>query len=152
MTRFVPPSGAETDTPMHAESAAPHTLAGFAANHGIIISPAPDLRESNPNMDGSADMDHWRVTLRHGSRRYTLTFSKGRGHNGAPPSVSEVLECVQSDATYPDMSFEEWCRELGYDEDSRRAERTYNAVVKQTERARALIGDDLWTDFLDAQP
>jgi hypothetical protein len=129
-----------------------HTLAGFIAEHGIKIDPAPNRRDSNPNMDGGTTMDHWRVTLRHGARRYTLTFSKGSGHKGAPPTVDEVLECIQSDATYQDTPFEEWARELGFDDDSRKAERTYNAVIKQTERARALIGDDLWAAFLDAQP
>jgi len=126
-----------------------HTLAGFVAEHRITMTTA--RADSNPNMDGSQNMDHWHVTLKHAGRRMTLVFSKGHGHNGAEPTATEVLACIQGDATYGDMPFEEWARDLGYDIDSRKAERTHNAVVRQTERARKLIGDVLWTDFLDAR-
>jgi hypothetical protein len=127
-------------------------LAEFIAASRVSFAANPDRVRSNPNMSDSDSMDNWRVTLEHAGRTYTLVYSKGYGHKGAPPTVHEVLDCLRSEATYPDMPFEEWCRELGYDEDSRKAERAYQACVKQTEHTRRLIGDELWTDFLDAEP
>lgn len=54
--------------------------------------------DHNPAMDDSANMDHWRCTLTRAGRRMALTFSKGFGHQGKPPSLAEVLECCALDA------------------------------------------------------
>ena len=121
-------------------------LDAFAAEHGISMT--ADLRDSNPHVPESGTMDHWRVTLRHAGRTYTLTFSRGLGFNGAPPSVGEVLGCFAADSVYSDTTFEEWCADLGFDSDSRKAERTYKAVVDQTERARRLLGEHVWAALM----
>jgi hypothetical protein len=44
------------------------------------------------------------------------------------PSEYSILSCLTK---YDPGSFEDFCNEFGYDEDSRTAERTYNAVVKE---------------------
>jgi hypothetical protein len=46
------------------------------------------------------------------------------------PDVAAVLSCLVLDSSAKDMSFEEWCREYGYSDDSRSAERTYNYCVQ----------------------
>ena len=83
----------------------------------------------NPNMN-DASMDHWRCRLRNDGKSMTVYFSKGSGHNGAAPTLEEVLETLASDASGVDNArdFEDWCSEYGYDTDSRTAERTYNAT------------------------
>jgi hypothetical protein len=97
-------------------------------------------------MDDSEDMDHWRVTLRNpaNGKRMTLTFSKGIGHNGAEPTTAEVVECLASDASLIDNAptFADFCAELGYDEDSRKAERTYGQCKRQAESFRRLMGSE----------
>lgn len=57
-----------------------------------------------------------------------------------PPTVAEVLDCLASDASGADQSFEDWCSDLGYDTDSRSAERTYNAVRQEMYDLRKLLG------------
>ncbi len=94
--------------------------------------------DHNPNMD-DASMDHYKCTLRNDGRSMTVYFSKGSGHNGAPPTLDEVLECLASDCANLG-SFEDWCSEFGYDTDSRKAERTYHAIVKQEIALRRLLG------------
>jgi len=37
--------------------------------------------------------------------------------------------------------FEDWCAELGYDTDSRKAERTFRACQRIAERLRQFLGD-----------
>ena len=57
-----------------------------------------------------------------------------------------ALDCIVSDGTYSDYSFEEFCREFDYDDDSRKAERIYRAMQK-TSKAWKNIGissDDLY--------
>ena len=94
-------------------------------------------------------MDHWRVTLRYDRHSMTLVFSMGEGHHGKEPTVEDVLDCLFSDACTIDnaRSFEEWCSELGYDTDSRRAETIYKATGKSTEKLKHLLGDD----FIEVQ-
>lgn len=100
--------------------------------------------DHNPHMDDSQRMDHWRCNLRNADtgRRMALTFSKGMGHNSAEPTVSEVMECLCSDAHIADNSptCEDFCRELGYDTDSRKAEKSYRQLVRQNASFRRFLG------------
>lgn len=72
----------------------------------------------------------------------TIVFSMGRGHNGKEPDAASVLDCLASDASTLENAsgFEDWAVELGYDSDSRKAERTYRAIQQQTERLRQFLG------------
>lgn len=55
------------------------------------------------------------------------------------PSEYSVLSCLTK---YDPESFENFCSEYGYDEDSRTAERTYNAVVKEWQNVCMIWTDD----------
>lgn len=57
--------------------------------------------------------------------------------------LKNALECLLMDASSGDMSFYEFCREFGYNEDSKNAEKIHKACVKQKERA-AKIFDDIY--------
>ena len=108
-----------------------------AAADGTLTAERVDW---NPKMLMNRDMDHWRVTLRYGKSRMSLNFSMGFGLNGREPDVAGVLECLLSDSTACDQDFHEFCREFGYEEDSRTAERIYKACVRSGERLRAFLG------------
>lgn len=58
------------------------------------------------------------------------------------PDIASVLDCVASDcAGYANSRcFEDWASEYGYDVDSRKAERTYEAVREQYRQAESLLG------------
>lgn len=120
------------------------TLSEFISEHKLKIF--FERADSNPAMaaNGGRDMDHWKVKITSGRKQYTVTFSKGFGHNGRPPELSEVLDCLASDAATIEnaRTFEEWAGELGYDADSRSAEKTYNEVQKQAARLKAFLGAD----------
>lgn len=71
---------------------------------------------------------YW-VTISRVAKGYTpLCFaywgSRADADNGLGPSFYDILACVASDSHY-DMAFEEWCSELGYDTDSRKAYATW---------------------------
>lgn len=125
------------------------------------ISMTTKRTNRNPNMDNSANMDHWTcvLILRNGPmtaksgpsiRKMTLTFSQGFGHHGAEPEVPSVLDCLASDAATIENSpsFEEWASDLGYDTDSRKAEQTFKACKHQAKRLRNFLGDDLYQQLL----
>jgi len=110
---------------------------------------------------------HWRVTLRishenqptaNGAvdftvtkkRRFTTWFSMGPALSGEP-KVTEVLDCLLSDAQAGSQDFSEFCGEFGYDEDSRKAEKTWKECAKTHERLTAFLGDELFEKALYAE-
>lgn len=87
--------------------------------------------------------DQWEVTGQEG--RFNMCLFYGVGHRVCfwdapsannvtalivPPSAMDTLYHIKMDDPHY-MPFEEWCATFGYDEDSRKAEKTYNACVKQ---------------------
>lgn len=100
--------------------------------------------DSNPNMDDSAHMDHWKCVLKMGYKRMTVYFSQGYGHNGREPKVADVLDCLASDAAGVEnaRSFEDWCSEYGYDTDSRKAEKTFKVCEHQAKRLENFLGGE----------
>jgi hypothetical protein len=133
------------------------SIADFIKEHRISMT--AERTDTNPNMDdGGRDMDHWKVVLKrrdYAGKRYnarkdgtsvvatmTTYFSMGYGHHGKAPKAAEVLDCIASDASGADGSFEDFCSNFGYDEDSRKAEKTYKACKHQGERLRKFLGDD----------
>lgn len=103
--------------------------------------------DSNPNADGMpAHSTHWRVTLRYCGRQLSTYFSMGPAlcHE---PTAADVLSCLISDASTVDgaRNFSEWCADLGYSDDSIRAERTYRTIEYQSRKLRAFLGSDFNT-------
>ena len=52
--------------------------------------------------------------------------------------LKDALACLMSDAFSGEMSFKEFCSEFGYDTDSRKAYRIYEACKKQAAKVAAL--------------
>lgn len=122
-------------------------IAQFIKAHRITMS--CEWADRNPNMSNSRNMDHWKCTLKRAGRRMTVPFSQGFGHNGKEPRIESVLSCMASDsASIDNACYEDWCRNLGYDTDSRTAERTYKACEHQSARLKRFLGDRLYRDLL----
>jgi hypothetical protein len=81
----------------------------------------------------------WKVTLRLKGRQLTTAYFTGMGIN--EPDAASVIYSLCSDARVIEYSFEEFCSEFGYDSDSRKAERTYNACVKMAPKVRKFLGE-----------
>lgn len=93
------------------------------------------------------DSDGWkhfafRCVISAGPATMTLPYRMGMAHEGKTPKLSEVLDCIASDASglYEGVTFEEWARDYGYDEDSRKAERIFEACKEQTRDFENLLG------------
>ena len=115
------------------------TLQGFVTRAKIRAT--AEWAERNPHMnDMPAGSSHWKVTLRRPGRQMTVPFSQGPAHC-REPEADDVLSCLLSDASSDQQDFASWCADLGYDEDSRKAERTYQAVQQQTAKLQRFLGD-----------
>lgn len=88
--------------------------------------------------------DQWRCTLSsaYWDGRFTTTYRMGVGHDGKKPKAEEVLDALVSDASLVENAegFDDFCRDLGYDIDSRKAEQSYIACTTQTENLKNWLG------------
>lgn len=104
---------------------------GSPASVDLSRDPADWRHESTP----------WTVDLRYRGRALRVPFWTGRAIT-ADPTAADVLDCLLSDASGAEQSFEDWAADLGCDPDSRKAEATYRAVIAQTAKLRRLLGED----------
>ena len=80
----------------------------------------------------------FKLRLTRNKKTYTFNFGQSIASGSNEPDMCSVLSCLQK---YDVGSFEDFCSEFGYDEDSRTAERTYKAVCKEYEAVERLFGD-----------
>ena len=96
---------------------------------------APD----NPDF---RDCQGWMVTLRYRGRQLTIPFYTGSLHG--EPTVADVVSCLILDAEGVKCarSFEDLASDLGYDPDSRKAEKVFKACEREQVKIERLLGDD----------
>lgn len=88
------------------------------------------------------DFNKWSVTLEYQGREITVEFSTGMVI--PEPTVDDVLYSLLIDSIAEEFgSFEDWAVSVGYDTDSRKAEKIYNACLKNAELLNNLLGDDI---------
>lgn len=75
------------------------------------------------------------------TRQFSLKFGQSIADGDKKPTHYDVLACLTKSNP---GSFENFCGDYGYSTDSRKAERTYNAVCKEWRNV-----DRLWHDVLD---
>ena len=96
------------------------------------------LKTGKHFIDDKDDRDIYRVVLKSPIGLYKFNFGQSincSGNNKKVPSSYEVLSCL----TKNDVgTFSNFCSEFGYDEDSRKAERIYKAVVNEYENLKRL--------------
>jgi hypothetical protein len=91
----------------------------------------------------------YKVHLRYKGRKLTTPFFMGPACE-REPSAADVLSVLLTDASCGDMSFDEFCRNMGLDTDSRKAERTWKACRDMIPRLHRFLGDD-FEDFASAE-
>jgi hypothetical protein len=87
------------------------------------------------------DTHPYKVKLTYQGRSFTTPFFQGSAHT-KEPTAADVLSCVCMDASFGEQSFEDFCSDLGYDPDSRKAEQTWKTCVRMAPKVRRLLGKD----------
>lgn len=117
------------------------TYLEFAAKHNVTLN-AVERSERPGAHDWSKGSRHFACTLICHGIGFDFWFSQGSAHTEAP-TVENVLICLASDAHgTKDTSFEEWCRDLGYDDDSRKALAIYEACEETATGLEHVLGSD----------
>lgn len=81
----------------------------------------------------------YKITLKTPKGSYTFKFGQSIASQGEEPTPYDVLACLTK---YDVGSFEEFCSEFGYDTDSRAADRTFKAVVKEWENISRIYTEE----------
>ncbi len=109
----------------------------FAQKHGIKL--VINSSEYRPYFADDKESRYvFNCTLTRNKKRYTFDFGQSIFSGNTEPNIYDVLTCMQK---YDVGSFEDFCGEFGYSEDSRSAERIYKAVCKEYEAVNRLFGD-----------
>ena len=66
-------------------------------------------------------------------------------------TVADVLDSLRSDATDSDVPFEEWAADLGFDPDSRKSVRPWNACNDARRQLRDWLGADLMAELEEVE-
>jgi len=94
----------------------------------------------DPEWDKEYLHDAFTCTLINKSHRYHFTFYQSRnestGTGSKNPTAYDVLAGITN---YDPGTFENFCREYGYDVDSRKAYKTYKAVMKEWKNVELLF-------------
>jgi hypothetical protein len=87
-----------------------------------------------------ASRNIYRINLKRDGKSYNFDFGQsmaGTAKNEIPTAY-DVLACIQK---YDVGNFEDFCADFGYDTDSRKAKKTYHAVLKEFQNVNYLFSD-----------
>lgn len=90
------------------------------------------------------ECDAWEVSFTRKQESIRFPYYTGLGLRKKPgipttPAAAGVLYSLLSEARAADMSFPDWCGELGYDDDSRKAFDTYMQCCDIARELRAVF-------------
>lgn len=92
--------------------------------------------------EGPRGSMHWKVVLRMEGRQLTTAFHQGPAIC-KEPTAADVVSCLASDwsGIQSTRDFEDWATDYGYDTDSRKAEKLYQACKRAAEKFARWAGD-----------
>lgn len=123
----------------------------FIEKHGIKCVVVGDAKKPWDKRDEwQRNANGYRVTLKRRGSQFSLDYYMGQACKGEP-TAADVLDCLQSDSRVMGQDFEEWCSDLGYDTDSRKAEQIYRDTDKQARRVFRFMGREMFKEFQEVE-
>lgn len=84
------------------------------------------------------NMYEWRVSI----GDFTTSYYMGVAHGKRQPTITKVMYSLLNEASMGEYSFEDFCSELGYNEDSRKAHATWQACQEIAERFKLTFSEE----------
>jgi hypothetical protein len=130
------------------------TISEFIEKHALKF----EIRPVNSRPDGLMNelpMFHYRVRIisqRFGSPKpasFGLYFSTGKGWKTAPTLADCLNSCADDASSYDNAKdFNDFCNELGYSTDSRKAEKMFRACKRQSDQLKRVLGEEAYAELL----
>jgi hypothetical protein len=81
----------------------------------------------------------FKVKIAKNGRSFSVNFGQSIKEDAKEPSNYDILACLQKNEV---GTFENFCGDFGYGEDSRKAEKIYKAVCKEFANMQKLFSDE----------
>jgi len=94
------------------------------------------------------ERDIYTCRLKANNRQYTFKFGQSLAKHGVEPELKDVLECF---TWYNPNSFEDFCKDYGYNNDPISAYKIYKSVMKEYKALLRMFGsEETLIDLADA--
>ncbi|KWW17954.1 hypothetical protein AS888_20805 [Peribacillus simplex] len=94
--------------------------------------------------DGDRTYNVYKTTIKYSSKQMTIPFDMKLGLSREPEEGDVISSLVLDMWAYESVAdFKNFCNELGYDTDDRRAEEIYRECGRNGKKLKNLLGDDL---------
>ena len=111
----------------------------FAKTYGVKLKTGePEYRPFFP--DDKESRFVFPCVLSRGGKSYRFKFGQSIMQGANPPTLYDILSCLTK---YDPYTFETFCGDYGYNEDSRKAEKVFKAVQREYKAVERLFGDIL---------
>jgi hypothetical protein len=100
----------------------------FAAKYGVKLAAIGDSIYDYYFPSDKEPRCIFKMKLSRGGKSYSFKFGQSINAGNSEPTMYDVLTCLTK---YDVGTFEIFCGEFGYDTDSRTAEKTYKAVLRE---------------------
>ena len=111
----------------------------FACKHDVKLYVA-DMTYGKYFPDDTDKRWIFSMRIERNKKNYQFTFGQSIADAAKTPTYYDVLAALKK---YDPGTFEDFCAEFGYNNDSRKAEQTYKAVKKEYAAVERLFGDIL---------
>jgi hypothetical protein len=99
--------------------------------------------------DNNWHADQWDCVIEYNGSRFSFPFYMGIGLNGKDPEKIDVLDSLLNDAKAGEMSFDEFCSEFGYDNDSIKHLKIHKECQKITDNIYNLFSENEFDELQD---
>lgn len=110
----------------------------FAVKNNIKLSFIGDPEYKKHFADDKTERYVFKCKLSRNGKSYTFDFGQSINAGAEEPTMYDILTCLTK---YDPETFENFCSEFVYDNDSRTAERIYKAVCKEFAAVDRLFND-----------
>ena len=111
----------------------------FATKHGVKLK-INGSKYGNHFAEDKESRYIFNCTLTRNRKRYTFNFGQSISAKDTPPTMYDILTCLTK---HNPETFEDFCSEYGYNEDSIKALKTYKAVQREFNGVNRLFNDIL---------
>ena len=106
-----------------------------------------DYTEDDYKDEWKKTANKYKARITYNKKSMTIIYYTGSGWK-KDPVLEDILGSILQDTTYLDYGFEDFANAMGYDPDSRKAEKIYKEVQKQAKKINRIFSKEEQEELL----